>query len=254
MVPFLCLVKDCSKQEYQQVEAVHTAVGLLRGVTAGSGDVNGLLGRSFPRFVTLLRLVVEATQGGTSMLLMPEITPGANFPSGSVPAALPVPRGEALDALLVKARELAVDQLGFRSQGGNLLEWAANAQAAVALFEERTSSCSTGHDTLRPLLISKLILQLPPIRESIGIQVEVGRFLLGLQELSRQVLGALPLAHLCCTNPGCGNVAGLSACSIVFERGLCGGCKAARYCSKACQQQDWEAHRAVCKALRGMRS
>jgi hypothetical protein len=69
-----------------------------------------------------------------------------------------------------------------------------------------------------------------------------------VQGISQSLLQALPLASLCCSSPGCCNLSGLSELDLAAEGGLCGGCRAARYCSRACQQQDWPAHKGTCKA------
>jgi hypothetical protein len=49
----------------------------------------------------------------------------------------------------------------------------------------------------------------------------------------------------------CSNLSGPSAEGLVAGRKgvVCGGCRVARYCSPACQQEDWRRHRHVCRRL-----
>lgn len=63
-------------------------------------------------------------------------------------------------------------------------------------------------------------------------------------------LNVLPLS-CSCNNPLCRNLEGVGE-----EEGggkqqgsLCAACHKVRYCSKACQKQQWKEHRLVCKAL-----
>jgi hypothetical protein len=53
-----------------------------------------------------------------------------------------------------------------------------------------------------------------------------------------------------CNNPGCTSMAGLSELATVSGRScICGGCRVARYCSRACQRASWKQHKPVCAAL-----
>ena len=53
-----------------------------------------------------------------------------------------------------------------------------------------------------------------------------------------------------CNNPLCGNVAGPSEAILVQGKtSRCSGCRAARYCGKACQASHWKQHKHVCKRL-----
>jgi hypothetical protein len=54
-----------------------------------------------------------------------------------------------------------------------------------------------------------------------------------------------------CSSPCCTNQSGPSAEGLVAGRkGVrCGGCRVARYCSPACQKEDWAQHRHVCRRL-----
>jgi hypothetical protein len=53
-----------------------------------------------------------------------------------------------------------------------------------------------------------------------------------------------------CNNPGCTSMAGLSELASVSGRScVCGGCRVARYCGRACQRAVWKQHKPVCAAL-----
>ena len=82
-----------------------------------------------------------------------------------------------------------------------------------------------------------------------------------LQRLGKAVCAALPPPSLACANPACDNVSGLSDMQLVWRRGVCGHCRAARFCSTACLRAHWGAHRdpgsvvaaAVCGSEEGCR-
>ena len=53
-----------------------------------------------------------------------------------------------------------------------------------------------------------------------------------------------------CNSPDCINVSGLSELGLVSGRScLCGGCRVARYCDRACQRSAWKRHKPVGAAL-----
>jgi hypothetical protein len=63
------------------------------------------------------------------------------------------------------------------------------------------------------------------------------------------VLNMLPVLHAC-NSPACVSMLGPSELAAVSGRGcVCGGCRVARYCSRACQRAAWKQHKPVCQAL-----
>jgi hypothetical protein len=63
------------------------------------------------------------------------------------------------------------------------------------------------------------------------------------------MLAALAVPHFC-NNPACGNLSAGTDLQLVSGRScLCGGCRTARYCGRACQRQAWSRHKPVYEAL-----
>ena len=55
----------------------------------------------------------------------------------------------------------------------------------------------------------------------------------------------------CCNNTACSNLQGFTELHLPVQegsrsRGVCGGCKAACYCSRRCKKQAWPLHRSGC--------
>jgi hypothetical protein len=79
-----------------------------------------------------------------------------------------------------------------------------------------------------------------------------------LQEISQQLQAAgsalCSFAVPClCNNPACSNMAGLTELGLVSGRScICGGCRVARYCGRACQRAAWKQHKPLCAGLAGL--
>jgi hypothetical protein len=67
-----------------------------------------------------------------------------------------------------------------------------------------------------------------------------------LRDAGAAVCAEFPL-KLCCNNPGCTS---MDRAGEMLLGSSCSGCKAARYCSKACQAAAWKlGHSKVCKRI-----
>ena len=70
-----------------------------------------------------------------------------------------------------------------------------------------------------------------------------------LRAAGAAVCAEFPL-KLCCNNPGCTSMAKVGEMLLGSSCKLCSGCKAARYCSNACQDAAWKmGHKKVCKRI-----
>jgi hypothetical protein len=71
-----------------------------------------------------------------------------------------------------------------------------------------------------------------------------------VQQFGDAICLQLPVSFWCC-NPRCSSVQQHSELELVSGKGSrCSGCAAARFCSKACQQQCWKGqHAPVCKRI-----
>jgi hypothetical protein len=67
-----------------------------------------------------------------------------------------------------------------------------------------------------------------------------------LQAYGEAVCALLPQPG-CCNEPSCLSFAGHS--EALLGRHKCGGCQAAAYCSRECQQKAWQGHKPVCKGI-----
>jgi len=68
-------------------------------------------------------------------------------------------------------------------------------------------------------------------------------------QVTGSALAGLAVPTMCC-NPSCSNITGPLDLQLVSGRScLCGGCRTARYCSRACQKAAWKLHKPACSAL-----
>jgi hypothetical protein len=64
-----------------------------------------------------------------------------------------------------------------------------------------------------------------------------------------EMLSGIAVPHFC-NYSACGNISGPTEVRLVSGRScICGGCRIARYCGRACQRAAWKQHRPVCKVL-----
>ena len=64
-----------------------------------------------------------------------------------------------------------------------------------------------------------------------------------------EMLSGIAVPHFC-NYPACGNISGPTEVRLVSGRScICGGCRIARYCGRACQRAAWKQHRPVCKLV-----
>jgi hypothetical protein len=64
-----------------------------------------------------------------------------------------------------------------------------------------------------------------------------------LRHICLAVGAVLPLPSLACTSPYCANLDGLSEMHLVWRKGVCGHCRAAKFCSAACLRRQWSDHK-----------
>ncbi|KAF6253319.1 hypothetical protein COO60DRAFT_429511 [Scenedesmus sp. NREL 46B-D3] len=71
-----------------------------------------------------------------------------------------------------------------------------------------------------------------------------------LRDFAQAVAARIPLSTAC-NNPGCVSLAQRSELVLVGGKScVCGRCRAARYCCKACQVEHWRWHKALCREMR----
>jgi hypothetical protein len=93
---------------------------------------------------------------------------------------------------------------------------------------------------------------LQAVRESaISARIDSSFFLDTAQQLHAAGSAMCSFAVSClCNNPSCANLSGLTELGSLSGRScVCGGCRVARYCGRACQREVWKQHKPVCAAL-----
>jgi hypothetical protein len=131
-----------------------------------------------------------------------------------------------LDAALQAASAVQQPEAG----AGSLLKLPAKVTAALA---QPAQTPAAGSHSVSAAAVMQLVQQLRALGEA---------------------LSTLAISSAC-NNPACNNISGPSEAELVKgSSSTCGGCRAARYCCKACQSQHWKLHKQVCKALAAARS
>jgi hypothetical protein len=103
-----------------------------------------------------------------------------------------------------------------------------------------------------PQQLQQMVTALQAARDSaVGGQLETACLREAVQQLQAAGSALCSFATPClCNNPSCSNLSGLTEVGLVSGRNcVCGGCRAARYCGRACQRAVWKQHKPVCAAL-----
>lgn len=146
-----------------------------------------------------------------------QLLPAADLPAGSEMRAYE--RQQLLKKLKALQQQLVATQDALRAASG--------AESADA---DRGSSSSSQASA------AALLVLLPRLSQRL---VACG-----------EALAALCPVLLCCNNPGCIELRGASEQQLVSHRdSLCSRCRAAHYCSKACQVAHFPAHKEICKSI-----
>jgi hypothetical protein len=184
-----------------------------------------------PRLFGQLRYTTQRIQTLLAFSALPgegESIPDALAPYGTRPAAVAIcaPPGSAMRRLLelnaavrgaLDSMQTAAERAAPQSSGW--LRWGQSAGAADW----------QAHRVLQS--VPSLDAKLDQIRQ------------FGLA-----LVAEMPVSS-CCNSPRCGELGGASEAGLVWGRGRCSGCKAARYCSSRCHKGHWPLHKPTCKRL-----
>jgi hypothetical protein len=156
---------------------------------------------------------------------------------------------QAAAALTAAAAEAAVPWLVLF---GRVLQQAEVGSQEVLTFGATVQAFlgaegAGAHLSAAGLNVSETLQLLDAASEAAGSQATAWRSL-GVSLTSL----AFPYA---CNNPTCSNLSGPQELQLVNGRScMCGGCRVAHYCSRACQVQHWKAHKPVCRAIAAARA
>uniref|UniRef100_A0A383WPD8 MYND-type domain-containing protein n=1 Tax=Tetradesmus obliquus TaxID=3088 RepID=A0A383WPD8_TETOB len=161
----------------------------------------------------------------------------ANLPDCSLPGE-PALRGSMQQRLLQDVQQLqqeAADALATLVQSGNAADSAAPTSSGSG---SGSSSSSSGSSS--PNLVNSMPAAFVALLPALGARLVA----------CGEGLAALCPVPLCCNNPCCEELRGLSEQQLVAGKGcVCSRCRSARYCSKACQVAHHPAHKKICKSI-----
>jgi hypothetical protein len=230
---------------------------LRNGTAAGATAHNPEPGRCSSETRPLVIIIISSSRGAPrgatpqhSAVALDQMVGSADAPCGPMPEAVS-------QQLASSFLDVENSLQAFSAEMGPLVSWATEFCLAVKSLRlqwcsssNSSSSSDERQEALKTQLIG-LVQNSPTPHKSAAAVTAASAVIDGLFSLSSELLAALPPSSLCCSSPSCESMRGASELDLVAGRGLCGGCRAARYCSRACQQQDWSAHRKVCMAGRG---
>jgi hypothetical protein len=140
---------------------------------------------------------------------------------------------------------------GLAWNGSILQEWLETGTTCEQLASAGYAPHGAGQQVLQQLnqLAAACAALAQPLPEtSSGVRAIVQAAAQQLQSLGAALCSfAVPCM---CNNPGCTSMVGLSELAAVSGHScICGGCRVARYCGRACQRAAWKQHKPVCGAL-----
>ena len=102
-----------------------------------------------------------------------------------------------------------------------------------------------------PQQLQQVVAALQAVRDDAGSSQSDADRSSAVQQLQAAGSALCSFAVPClCNNPSCTNLSGLTELGLVSGRScICGGCRVARYCGRACQRAMWKQHKPSCAAL-----
>ena len=131
----------------------------------------------------------------------------------------------------------------------DVTEFASVVQQWLALDSTCNQLVAAGYTSM-PVLqqLEQLVATCQVLRHSSS---DTTTLLAAAQQLQATWLALCSFAVPCmCNNPSCAHVSEMSELASVSGRScVCGGCRVARYCGRACQRAAWKQHKLVCAAI-----